>query len=89
MKSTDGGRQCGFAERWILSAIQFIFKMNEHIHYFHSYVFANRQIQPGMLSGDKQLRTSIIIIIIIILINLLQEFIIWDLQQELLVVGNV
>ena len=31
----------------------------------------------------------LIIIIIIILINLLQEFIIWDLQQELLVVGNV
>lgn len=66
VKSTDGGRQCGFAERWILSAIQFIFKMNEHIHYFHSYVFANRQIQPGMLSGDKQLRISIIIIIILI-----------------------
>lgn len=67
VKSTDGGRQCGFAERWILSAIQFIFKMNEHIHYFHSYVFANRQIQPGMLSGDKQLRISIIIIIIILI----------------------
>ena len=31
----------------------------------------------------------LLIIIIIILINLLQEFIIWDLQQELLVVGNV